>query len=109
MYREIRITVYTADKVAVYDEYGDPTELLGYVGEDEATELTISLPTDWTGSFYLDWFYSGAWHEGTPAYTDHEIIYNVPSMPVGDVYMRVRIENGDTTAYTRQIKFVVKS
>lgn len=89
------------------NEYGDQTELLGYAGETNATELNISLPSDWTGSFYLDWHYSGDWHEGTTEYTDTDITAIVPSLPVGDVYLRIRAEDNNVL-YVDPIKFRVK-
>jgi hypothetical protein len=106
MYREITINVYTPESLAVYDEYGELTEMLGYYGEDDATELTINLPSDWTGGFYLDWHYSGVWNEGTTEYTDTTITAVAPTIPVGDTYLRIRAV-GDNTVYVKPIKFAV--
>lgn len=109
--RKYTITVYRPDYVevtrAAYGETRNP--LLGYGGENESTELTIGLP-EWTGSFYLDWHYSGEWHEGEAAHMDNEIVYAVPGeiLIPGDVYLRIRAEDGDSVIYTDPIKFVVR-
>ena len=104
--REYTITVDAPENIKIQNYAGtqiyEPV-FLGYYGEDEATELTINFPSDWT--VYIDWFYSGAWHEGTTTYTE-TITYSVPSevIIVGDVYMRLRTSAG----YTEPIKFEVR-
>ena len=107
--REIPITVYDTSDVTVNGEYRD-TNFLGYDGENEATELTINLPATWTGSFYLDWAAGADFVESDGSYTDTTIVYLVPSaeLVVGDVYLRIRVVDGDTVLYVDPIKFVVK-
>jgi len=102
--RETDIIVYDQDIIYVSDD------LLGYAGETEATVFDITLPSDWTGNFYVDWKVSGTWTEGETAETLTEFEYTVPDAVLvkGCVWMRIRVVDGDTTAYTRLVKFKVK-
>lgn len=102
--RTITVIVYEQDDVR-YDN-----EILGYEGESGATTLDVCLPSDWTGNFYVDWKVGGEWIESEEAYTATDFEYEVPDEAIvkGDVFMRVRIIDGDTTAYTETIKFVVR-
>lgn len=112
MKRELYITVHDTKDVTVRNEILADTDFLGYYGEDEATELMIWLPTDWTGSFYLDWKATedDDFTESTTEYTDTEITYDVPTeiLVVGDVYLRIRVEDGSTVMFVDPIRFVVK-
>ena len=107
--REIHITVYDTNDVAVNGEYRDEN-FLGYDGENEATELTISLP--YTGSFYLDWKTASDtdFVESATAYTESPITYDVPDdvLIVGDVYLRIRVVDGSSIMFVDPIKFRVK-
>lgn len=101
--REITVIVYEPEDIRVSDT------ILGYVGETGATELDVSLPSDWTGSFYIDWKVDGEWIESETAETATDFTYTVPDEALvrGDVFMRIRVED-DNKLYCKLVKFMVK-
>ena len=101
--REITVIVYEPEDIRVSDT------ILGYVGETGATELDVSLPSDWEGSFYIDWKVDGEWIESETAETTTDFTYTVPDKALvrGDVFMRIRVEN-DNKLYSELVKFMVK-
>lgn len=102
MYREIDIRYYDADTVYVNGKPHNPKipVFAGYSTESEATKLNISLPSDWSGNFYL-----GLNGEYTDAYTDTKIEYVLPAQPHGQLVMQVKAG----TLLTAPVVFEVKT
>jgi len=104
MNREIDITYNDADTVLINNCPHNPKipVFAGYTSEDEATQLNISLPSDWTGNFYVgikddDWVWS-------TAYTDTEIEFLLPQQEHGQIIMAVKTDTVLTAPVVLEIR-----
>lgn len=108
--REYTINYYDTDTIYVNGDLYDQKDDLfaGYTDEDDATLLTISIPSDWEGTKSI-----GLKSDEINTYTEltfdeNTAEYELPTQTVGQLRMVLKIVD-DNTVITKPIFFYIRN